>query len=157
MNEERYHETLGLRPGATRDELKTAYRDMAKVWHPDRFAHDPRLQSMAQEKLKEINEAYKQLTSPRPPRARRPSHEAHTAYADATRHARTRHDSPPPVIIIRETPARRSFVPAVAAVVVIAAVTFFAATRVFTNRPGATADAAAAHPNPAPRIQGKTR
>ncbi|HYN85424.1 MAG TPA: J domain-containing protein [Pyrinomonadaceae bacterium] len=143
MNEERYHETLGLRPGATREELKTAYRDMAKVWHPDRFAHDPRLQSMAQEKLKEINEAYKQLTSPRPARARRPTHEPHAAHADATYRARPRHGSPPPVIIIRETRARRSLVPAVAAVVV-AAVTFFAAARLFTNRPGATADAAPA-------------
>src|SRR5918997_733095 len=113
MNEERFYETLGLRPGATRDELKTAYRDMAKVWHPDRFAHDPRLQQMAQEKLKEINEAYKQLTSPRPP-----------------------------FITFRGTRAGRYFAPAVAAVVVIAAVTFFAATRVFTNKTGATAAAA---------------
>ena len=31
---------------------------MAKVWHPDRFGHDERLQKKAQEKLKEINEAY---------------------------------------------------------------------------------------------------
>ena len=29
-----------------------------KVWHPDRFGGDPRLQKKAQEKLKEINEAY---------------------------------------------------------------------------------------------------
>lgn len=147
MNEERYHETLGLRPGATREELKTAYRDMAKVWHPDRFAHDPRLQSMAQEKLKEINEAYKQLTSPRPSRARRPSYESHTAHADATRNARTRYDSPPPVVVVRETRARRSSLPVVATIIIVAAVTFFAATRVFTNRPGATADAAAAQPS----------
>lgn len=57
------HEVLGVCEGASAQELKTAYRDLAKVWHPDRFAHDPRLQQKAQEKLKEINEAYEQLTS----------------------------------------------------------------------------------------------
>ena len=63
MNDEffRYYELLGVSPGASAEELKTAHRDMAKVWHPDRFTHDPRLQQKAQEKLKEINEAYEQL------------------------------------------------------------------------------------------------
>lgn len=56
------HEVLGVAEGASAQELKIAYRDLAKVWHPDRFAHDPRLQQKAQEKLKEINEAYEQLT-----------------------------------------------------------------------------------------------
>lgn len=54
----RCYELLGVRPGACVQELKTAHRDLAKVWRPDRFAHDPRLQQKAQEKLKEINEAY---------------------------------------------------------------------------------------------------
>jgi hypothetical protein len=57
------HEVLGVSEGALAQELKVAYRDLAKVWHPDRFAHDPRLQQKAQEKLKEINEAYELLTS----------------------------------------------------------------------------------------------
>ncbi len=54
-------ETLGLTPGAAAHEIKAAYRDLAKVWHPDRFTHEPRLQQKAQEKLKEINDAYQQL------------------------------------------------------------------------------------------------
>ena len=54
---------LGLGPGASAQEIKAAYRDLAKVWHPDRFAHDPRLQQKAQEQLKEINEAYGRLVS----------------------------------------------------------------------------------------------
>lgn len=54
---------LGLRPGASSAELKAAHRDLAKVWHPDRFHHDPRLQQKAEEKLKEINEAYNRLRS----------------------------------------------------------------------------------------------
>lgn len=65
MNDEldRYYELLGVAPGTSGRELKEAYRDLAKVWHPDRFSHDPRLQRKAQEKLKEINEAYERLTS----------------------------------------------------------------------------------------------
>jgi curved DNA-binding protein CbpA len=57
----KYYELLGVAPGASAEELKAAHRDLAKVWHPDRFSHDPRLQQKAQEKLKEINEAYDQL------------------------------------------------------------------------------------------------
>lgn len=59
------YERLDMSPGASPEELKVAYRDLAKVWHPDRFLHDPRLQEKAQEKLKEINEAYDQLRSGR--------------------------------------------------------------------------------------------
>ena len=54
---------LGLGAGASEQEIKAAYRDLAKVWHPDRFSHDPRLQQKAQEQLKEINEAYRRLVS----------------------------------------------------------------------------------------------
>jgi len=57
------YELLGVKPGVSPAELKAAYRDMAKVWHPDRFGHDERLQKKAQEKLKEINEAYEFLIS----------------------------------------------------------------------------------------------
>ncbi len=57
------YEVLGVKPGVSVRELKAAHRDLAKVWHPDRFLHDPRLQQKAQEKLKEINEAYEQLIS----------------------------------------------------------------------------------------------
>lgn len=56
-----YYGILGLDPGASSEQVRQAYRDMARVWHPDRFAHDPRLQQKAQEKLKEINEAYERL------------------------------------------------------------------------------------------------
>lgn len=76
----RCYDLLGVSRGASSQELKTAHRDMAKVWHPDRFAHDPRLQQKAQEKLKEINEAYDQLTSGK--RARRASNHSSTSHAD---------------------------------------------------------------------------
>ena len=59
----RYYEILGLTPDAPIEARKQAYKDLVKVWHPDRFAHDPRLQQKAQEKLQEINEAYEKLKS----------------------------------------------------------------------------------------------
>jgi hypothetical protein len=62
------YELLGVKPGVSVRELKAAHRDLAKVWHPDRFLHDPRLQEKAQEKLKEINEAYDLLSSGKVPR-----------------------------------------------------------------------------------------
>ncbi|MBI3989467.1 MAG: J domain-containing protein [candidate division NC10 bacterium] len=58
-----YYEILGLRLGASPEEVKHAYRDLVKVWHPDRFPNDPRLQQKAQERLKEINNAYERLRS----------------------------------------------------------------------------------------------
>jgi hypothetical protein len=72
------YEVLGVKPGVSDRELKAAHRDLAKVWHPDRFVHDPRLQEKAQEKLKEINEAYEQLISrhKRPTPPPRPSRQA---------------------------------------------------------------------------------
>ena len=57
-----YFEILELQPGATPDEVKKAYRDLAKVWHPDRFKGDSaRLKVKAAEKLAEINEAYEKI------------------------------------------------------------------------------------------------
>ncbi len=52
---------LGLPRGATTEEIKVAWRDLAKVWHPDRFAGDERLSHKAGENLKRINEAYESL------------------------------------------------------------------------------------------------
>lgn len=54
-------EVLGLKPGATEDEIKQAYRELVMVWHPDRFAADSPLQAKAEAKLKEINAAYEYL------------------------------------------------------------------------------------------------
>ena len=40
---------LEVEPGASLEEIKQAYRDQTKVWHPDRFANDVRLQKKAEE------------------------------------------------------------------------------------------------------------
>ena len=56
-------EILGLKSGASQEEVNQAYRDLANVWHPDRFANNLRLQKKAEEKLKEINAAYEYIRS----------------------------------------------------------------------------------------------
>ena len=68
-------QTLGLEPGASREEVKKAYRDLSKVWHPDRFAEDPTLQQKAGEQLKAINDAYQHLQSYEPQLAAGPQTE----------------------------------------------------------------------------------
>lgn len=73
LDQSKAYELLGVKPGVSNRELKVAHRDLAKVWHPDRFLHDPRLQEKAQEKLKEINEAYELLISGKTPRPVPPS------------------------------------------------------------------------------------
>ncbi len=52
------YDILGLTPDATPQEVRQAYRQLVRVWHPDRFEGDTRLQERAQEKLKEIIEAH---------------------------------------------------------------------------------------------------
>src|SRR5271168_5295814 len=54
---------LDVRSGATYDEVKTAYRDLVQVWHPDRFAGNERLQIAAKNKLTEINLAWEYLSA----------------------------------------------------------------------------------------------
>jgi DnaJ-domain-containing protein 1 len=60
---ERCIETLGLKSGASQEEINQAYRDLVTVWHPDRFANNLRLQKKAEENLKEINAAYEYIRS----------------------------------------------------------------------------------------------
>lgn len=58
-----FYEALEISETATRDEIKRAYRDLAQIWHPDKFEHNPRLRAKAAEKFRLILEAYKCLTS----------------------------------------------------------------------------------------------
>ncbi len=55
------YEVLGVPHGASDEEIKRAYRDLARKYHPDNYANNP-LADLAQEKMKEINEAYDTLT-----------------------------------------------------------------------------------------------
>lgn len=60
MNQNPY-EVLGLRQGASQEEIRAAYLELAKKYHPDQYQNHP-LQDMAQSKMQEINEAYDYLT-----------------------------------------------------------------------------------------------
>jgi GUN4-like/DnaJ domain len=66
MKPDIHYQVLEIEPGASQNEIKEAYKDLAKVWHPDRFANNPRLQQKAEEKLKQINTAYEFLKSYQP-------------------------------------------------------------------------------------------
>lgn len=55
------YEVLGVSHNASEDEIKKAYRDLVRKYHPDNYANNP-LADLAQEKMKEINEAYDVLT-----------------------------------------------------------------------------------------------
>lgn len=51
------YSVLGVSPSASPEEVKKAYRDLVRKYHPDNY-HDNPLADLAQEKMKEINEAY---------------------------------------------------------------------------------------------------
>jgi outer membrane protein assembly factor BamE (lipoprotein component of BamABCDE complex) len=68
----RAYQILELELGASLEQVKQAWREQVKVWHPDRFPNDAKMQRKAQERLKDINGAYELLcqfladgTSPR--------------------------------------------------------------------------------------------
>ena len=63
MDIQRYYEILELDPGVSSKDVTQAYKDLVNVWHPDRFSKIPRLRRKAEEKLKEVNEAYEKLQS----------------------------------------------------------------------------------------------
>lgn len=58
------YEVLGVSPNASDDEVKKAYRDLARKYHPDNYVDNP-LADLAQEKMKDINEAYDVITRTR--------------------------------------------------------------------------------------------
>ena len=56
------YEVLGIKQNASEAEIKTAYRNLVKKYHPDKHQDNP-LSELAEEKLREINEAYEMLTT----------------------------------------------------------------------------------------------
>lgn len=58
------YEVLGVSKNATDDEIKTAYRNLARKYHPDNYVDNP-LSDLASEKMKEINDAYDEIVNSR--------------------------------------------------------------------------------------------
>lgn len=57
MNQDPY-QVLGISRNASDEEVKSAYRALARKYHPDNYSADNPLADLATEKMKEINEAY---------------------------------------------------------------------------------------------------
>jgi COMPASS component SWD3 len=56
-----HYQILGLQVNASLQEVKQAHRKLAKTWHPDRFLNNPHLKQEAEEKIRQINQAYEAL------------------------------------------------------------------------------------------------
>jgi WD40 repeat protein len=58
-----YYAVLSVDFAASPEIVKQAYRNLAKLWHPDRYVHDPRLKAQAEIEIKKINQAYEAIKS----------------------------------------------------------------------------------------------
>lgn len=60
-NHLRHYRVLGIQPGTGWMQLRQAYKKQVNTWHPDRFQQDAHRKRQAEEKTKEITQAYKEL------------------------------------------------------------------------------------------------
>ena len=59
------YQVLNVKPGATAEEIKQAYRKLASQYHPDKLQHlGEEFRQLAEKRFKEIEEAYRRLTKP---------------------------------------------------------------------------------------------
>ena len=75
------YKVLGVSPNATEDEIKKAYRQKAKEYHPDLHPNDP----AAAQKMNEVNEAYDMLKNPEKYERRKAQEKAQNAYRQQNR------------------------------------------------------------------------
>ena len=55
------YQVLGVSPDATDEEVKNAYRTLARKYHPDNYGDDNPLKELANEKMQEVNSAYDEI------------------------------------------------------------------------------------------------
>lgn len=72
------YQVLGVSPNASDDQVKAAYRELAKKYHPDNYQGNP-LADLAGEKMQEINQAYDQIMSQRRNAGSQPGRQAYSA------------------------------------------------------------------------------
>jgi DnaJ domain len=78
----RAYAVFGLRPGAPPTQVRRRYKALARQWHPDRHAREPRNQAEAASRMQEINAAYRRLTDHLARQGPRPSASAATLEGD---------------------------------------------------------------------------
>ena len=64
MNNNDPYKVLGVKPDASEDEIKRAYKELVKKYHPDQYQDNP-LADVAAEKMADINAAYDQIMTSR--------------------------------------------------------------------------------------------
>ena len=81
-----YYQILEIDPNASQENIKEQYRFLVQAWHPDKFSN-PNQKVKAEEKLKDINDAYEFLSNP----AKRTSYDE-TYFEQRQRHKSQRRD-----------------------------------------------------------------
>ena len=83
------YKVLGVSRDASDDEIKKAYRELARKYHPDNYANNP-LSDLVEEKMKEINEAYDEVQKQRASRSS-PQYSGQTSSGGYTHAGEYRH------------------------------------------------------------------
>ena len=58
------YDVLGVSPNASDEEIKRAYRELSRKYHPDSYMNNP-LADLAEEKFKQVQEAYNEIMKDR--------------------------------------------------------------------------------------------